>query len=1098
MGALLRYSVGIDVGARSIGFCAVEVDESGMPRSILNAMVLSHDGGLDPDGHKAAVTRLAVSGIARRTRRRIQRNRKRLAELDEMLAELGWLPAGQWGENDPYFPWRARAELTQGFVADEVRRKALLGIAIRHIARHRGWRSPYMKTAALLRPAEDSPQLRGLRERVAEIVGVQAAAELRTQAELVAAVGLEAERKVRGPEGVLQGKLMQSDNANELRLIAEQQHIDSEVLRRVVLQVFKAKSPRGSVLGRVGKDPLPGQGEFPRAEKAQIEFQRYRIAALIGNLRIREARELRALTHEERDKVYAFLNSAKAAKGNLSWDEVAGVLGIAREHLRGTATPTADGDRAAARPPIDATQAAIMGSKIKPLIQWWEQQDDPTRAGLIRRLSNSAGAEEPSTAEEMAAEEFLATLDDASMEKLEGLTLPVGRVAYSTESLVRLTHRMLVDGVDLHEARKREFGVSDDWRPPAPSIGEQTGNPSVDRVLKAVARWLGAAEREWGVPQSVNIEHVREGFMSESKARELDREMDNRAKQNQKVVEQYHAAMGTNGIVRRSDRMRYMAFVRQNAQCLYCGSSLEFRSMEMDHIVPRAGVGATNRRDNLAAVCRRCNASKSKHLFSAWAERCGIPGVSVKEAIERVRMWARDPGDNPKSWANFTREVILRLKRTTADPEIDGRSMESIAWMANELRQRIEQHWYESDVTVRVFRGQLTAEARRASGLEQRIPFIGGSGKTRLDRRHHAMDAACVAMMRMSVAKTLVQRANLRDQQRIERAPETWKEWQGEDNAAKTIWSQWMLQMHKLAELFSIEIERDRIPVMENLRLRLGNGSAHDDTIRRLDTRKRVGDELSQADMDRASTPALWTALSRAPGFELGKGLPADEHRMIRVNGTRMDAADELPLFSTKSTSILVRGGGVEIGGAIHHARIYRIRGKKDSYTYGMVRVFAHDLLRQQREDLFNVELPAQSVSVRDAAMSMRKALAENQCEYVGWLVPGDEILVDIPSKLGTTAVDLFLQDFPETRRWRVQGFFSETRLRLRPSQLASEGLPPEAPAHQRKTLELPGWICAVNVLFSNWNPTIIRRDSLGRVRLHGGRSRMPISWRSE
>lgn len=37
----LRYRVGIDVGTHSIGFCAVEVDESGMPIQLLNSMVIS-------------------------------------------------------------------------------------------------------------------------------------------------------------------------------------------------------------------------------------------------------------------------------------------------------------------------------------------------------------------------------------------------------------------------------------------------------------------------------------------------------------------------------------------------------------------------------------------------------------------------------------------------------------------------------------------------------------------------------------------------------------------------------------------------------------------------------------------------------------------------------------------------------------------------------------------------------------------------------------------------------------------------------------------------------------------------------------------------
>lgn len=48
-----RYRVGIDVGLKSIGFCAVEVDRSDQPVRLLNSMVFIHDAGVDPNENKA-------------------------------------------------------------------------------------------------------------------------------------------------------------------------------------------------------------------------------------------------------------------------------------------------------------------------------------------------------------------------------------------------------------------------------------------------------------------------------------------------------------------------------------------------------------------------------------------------------------------------------------------------------------------------------------------------------------------------------------------------------------------------------------------------------------------------------------------------------------------------------------------------------------------------------------------------------------------------------------------------------------------------------------------------------------------------------------
>ncbi|WP_298075496.1 hypothetical protein, partial [uncultured Corynebacterium sp.] len=52
-----RYLVGIDVGIRSLGLAAIEVDKAGVPINVLNALSLVHDAGLDPNSSKKALTR---------------------------------------------------------------------------------------------------------------------------------------------------------------------------------------------------------------------------------------------------------------------------------------------------------------------------------------------------------------------------------------------------------------------------------------------------------------------------------------------------------------------------------------------------------------------------------------------------------------------------------------------------------------------------------------------------------------------------------------------------------------------------------------------------------------------------------------------------------------------------------------------------------------------------------------------------------------------------------------------------------------------------------------------------------------------------------
>nr|WP_246165872.1 hypothetical protein [Bifidobacterium canis] len=79
---------------------------------------------------------------------------------------------------------------------------------------------------------------------------------------------------------------------------------------------------------------------------------------------------------------------------------------------------------------------------------------------------------------------------------MDTIDLPAGRAAYSTDTLNKLTERMLTTDDDLHAARKVLFNVDDNWRPPQPAIGAPLGNASVDRVLKIVDRFLMAAQND--------------------------------------------------------------------------------------------------------------------------------------------------------------------------------------------------------------------------------------------------------------------------------------------------------------------------------------------------------------------------------------------------------------------------------------------------------------------------------------------------------------------------------------------------------------------------------------------------------------------------
>lgn len=1085
--------VGIDVGTHSVGLATLRVDEQGTPIELLSALSHIHDSGIGKEGQKDHDTRKKLSGVARRTRHLLRNRRKRLQQLDKVLLGLGF-PIPKPGEfldpseqTDPYRVWRVRARLVEEKLPEDQRGPAI-SMAVRHIARHRGWRNPYSTVESLLSPAEESSFMKALRKRIMTKTGEVLDDDI-TPGQAMAQVALTHKIYMRGPEGIL-GKLHQSDNANEIRKICARQGVSTDVCKQLLRAVFKADSPRGSAVSRVAPDPLPGQGSFRRAPKCDPEFQRFRIISIVANLRISEATgENRPLTADERRQVVAFLTGDSQA--DLAWVDVAEKLGVHRRDLRGTAVLTDDGERSAARPPFDATDRIMRQTKIRSLKTWWEKANSEQRGAMIRYLY-----EEPTDSE---CAEVIAELPEEDQAKLDSLHLPAGRAAYSRESLTALSDHMLATTDDLHEARKQLFGVDDSWTPPAEAINTPVGNPSVDRTLKIVGRYLAAAESMWGTPDLIHVEHVRDGFTSERMAEERDKADRRRYDDNQKAIQKIRQDYGKEGYISRGDIVRHDALELQGSACLYCGTTIDRHTCQLDHIVPQAGPGSNNRRGNLVAVCERCNRSKSNTPFAVWAQTCGIPDVGVKEAIGRVRGWRKQtPNTSSEDLTRLKKEVIARLRRTQEDPEIDERSMESVAWMANELHHRIAAAYPET--TVMVYRGSITAAARKAAGIDSRINLIGEKGrKDRLDRRHHAVDAGVVALMEPSVAKTLAERSSIRGEQRLSGQKQTWKQYTGSTVGAREHFEMWRSHMLRLTELFNERLAADKVYVTQNIRLRLSDGNAHTVNPSKL-VSHRLGDGLTVQQIDRAYTPALWCALTREKDFDEKNGLPAREDRAIRVHGQEISSADCIQVFSKRKKTrsdcdeppfgaIAVRGGFVEIGPSIHHARIYRIDG--DEPSYAMLRVFTHDLLSQRHGDLFSAVIPPQSISMRCATTELRQAISTARATYLGWVVSGDELHVPVET-FTTHKIGSFLKDYPNTTHWRICGYDSETILILRPKVLSAEGLS-DSSSIAEYIIKDRGWRVTINKL-AKVHPTVVRRDALGRPR-YSSRSNLPVSW---
>lgn len=1091
-----RYRVGIDVGLKSTGLSAIEIDDSddnpygAIPMRLLSIMSVIHDGGVDPDKAKSGDSRKSCSGMARRARKLRKRQVERLRELDNELEQCGFdckraeSVIDLIAPNDPYYSWKIRALAAADYLDNDAEREAALVVSIRSIARHRGWRNPY-SSVNVLQQLSEKPSSFYIEfvDRLVEkhLIDLQASdvttTNRLTPAQLVVEAGLlRTEYSFRGVGSdssihIPLGKLHQSDYYHELIKIFRTQRVCAGIQTRILDCVFYQVNPVnvGAASKMIAKDALTGK---IRASKASPTFQQYRILTTICNLSIRSRGTKVPLSTEQRKNIYDYLSSTEAAQTQTSWHDVAEKLSIDRNHLAGVGGLTEDGDPISAKmPPTMDTERLLLEAvkkhgELASIIDWWHTTSDDEREMFVELASN-AGIDRESLDERDAralsnVDRMLSQLPEEVIQRLEEVELPSGRVAYSVDTMRRLNARMLNEGLNLQDARKKEFGVDSDWQPTANPLGTPTGNPAADRTIRIVSRWLKTCVDKWGVPETVNIEHVREGFTSPKLARRFESDANKRYKKNQQTRDTVSREIKEDiKSVSRSDIRRWQALQRQNCQCAYCGRPIDFYTSQMDHIVPRKGPGSTNDRENLVAVCAECNKSKSNIPFARWADK-----HQLEETIGRVRHWNIDSTfPNRKAFEEYKKDVIDRLQKTEADDPIDARSIESVAWMARELAAQIKGYLHECEATkvagtkndspVHVYRGWITAEARRASGLEGRLPWIGDrSGKTRLDRRHHAIDASVIAMLRPAVVQVLAERDSMHrafeDSNDIK--SQGWKDYCG-DGTFYNAYINWRdRQMQALCMLLTRAMNQDQIIVTSPLRLEHSRGKVHEDTIRKC-VSQRLGDKMSAAAIDKVASPAIWTALTRLSDYDNKNGLAEDPNRSIQIHGKVLGPdspirfmCENLCDLSKEKDAIPtpVRNGFAGAGIAIHHARIYRIK-KRHAYQYVMMRVAAIDLTKCHG-DLFTYQLPMSSVSFRFADHKFKQAFLDGTAEYVGWLVVNDEIAINPTSDLfsteGTQAIHKFMTAFPTTRRFKVTGFPQKTKIKLEALQLASEGLP--------------------------------------------------------
>ena len=1084
----MGYRIGIDVGDMSVGLAAVEYDGEGTPIRILAAVSHIHDGGLDPDTAKSPLSRTNTSGVARRARRLLRNRRKRLTRLDQVLIAEN-IPVSEYELPQTHDAWHYRNVLSRNYEPDEAERLKGVSMAIRHIARHRGWRNPWWTWSTLRDAPAPSKNFEETQILAAQRFG-SALSSCETMGQMVMQIAISGApirstaktlRKEATP--LMARQIAQVDSLRELRIILSTQSFTPEQIERICIETFSQEKPHVPV-ERIGMCSLLS-GEM-RASRSALEYQEYRVRAAVANLRI--SREKKSLTADQHTKAVDFLMLWRE-DDRPRWSDLAEELDVTPREL---IAPTVDdlGNSGAVH---DQTSKSIERhfKKKSDIRKWWDAATPAARSEFVELVTDVTGNDVEPSSDGLA--ELLA--NDTNIESIEKLDIKEsGRAAYSRKALELLNKELREHQCDVHEARKRAFGLTDDWQPPKSSFNDPVGHPGVDRVNVLVRRFVTTAIAKWGEPEAVMVEHVRTAFMGPTGRAEYIREI----KQNTERRDKKKLELEAQNVERPShtDIRRLDILTLQQGICLYCGDSLSFSTCELDHIIPRAS-GGGNTRDNLVAVCQPCNQGKGRQPFALWASKSNKQNVTVEAAQQRVRAF-QSPDIRGRALFRLKADITRRLAMETDDSEGMDRSIESTAYAAREMRQRIENLLGidRSSITdpdqsrVYVFQGLVTSEARKAGEIDGKLKLRNISRSKRFDRRHHAVDALVLTTLKPGIARTLKNRAELKYEDRLTGAQPNWRNYAGQSSTEIISFKKWQKQALALAALITTAIEEDKIAVTRPLRLSPRIGSVHKDTIEKL-----IAKQLSQAftteELERIIDPNLYERL-----LELSDGENSLKEDLQRHERLELPNEYIVKLFPSNAAYIALRGGAAKIGDSIKHARIYAWK-TRTGFDFGQVRVYTAEFPKigflKPNIDIFTHPLPAHSQSFRHANETLKKRILNGEAKQIGWITTDDEIELNIATfSTGDTKLARFLQESPE-RRWTITGFSDADKISIAPSHLAFEGVDETTPQIIADTLKHNRIPTALNVLLQDQALTIIRRTSLGTIRWKA--NGLPTSW---
>ena len=786
----MTVRLGLDLGSNSLGWCLVEVDADGRDDRVIGiGSRIFSDGRDRKSGASLAVDRRA----ARAARRRRDRFIGRRSAFMQALMECGLMPTE-----------RAAAKALEKLDPYELRAKALdeklepyhLGRALFHLNQRRGFKSN--------RKTDHDPSESG---KIAS--GAQA---------LDAAMECEGARTL--------GEFLHGREQKRVRMGGENQQYDFYPERRHYEDEFDAiwskqveyhpalltEKVRGKLhrilfyqrplrAQKVGACTFAGVNGVPedarRLPRAHPLFQESRLYQEVNQLEITAPGERsRKLTMDERDRLIMRLRKSK----RVTFKSLGKLLKLAdgesfnkasenRKHLIGNETFAEFSNKKR----LGNRWAHFSPDERWTIIERVKDEQDPVK--LHDWLTREYDLDED-TAREVAAAKIpegygrlgeMATRAILTELKEDVITYDeaVRRAGFASHSDLDRTGEILDQLPYYGEVLARDIPPGSlDSREKNPEVrwGRIT-NPTVHIGLNQLRRVVNAIIARHGRPDEIVIELGRELKMSEKQKaaynKQLKQNTDAAEKRSDKLSEMKMDNTGANRMLLRLWEENSPDDAT-NRRCPYCGEQISAAmiknsQVDIDHVIPYSR-SLDDSASNKVVVHRHCNREKgNKTPREKWGDTDRWPVIAEQVGyLHKSKQWRFGPD---------------AMERVEQDGGFIARQLtdtQYLSRMAGKYLNRLYEAEREAgERRVFVIPGRMTAMLRRLWGLNDILwdhnivenPH-SNAPKNRLDHRHHAIDAAVVAVTRNSLLMQVAHAAARAEARELDRLfadlPQPW------------------------------------------------------------------------------------------------------------------------------------------------------------------------------------------------------------------------------------------------------------------------------------------------------------------------------------